>query len=417
MSLKERYERRKKQILNDSSIIDANRKLFKKFFEWEEKKLRLILKRKYKINDLDEKSYKTLNIFIYYFYNINKWFKNKDWKKITKKEIKQVYEDLETGIIKKSNGEPYQDTASFYNKVFKSKPFQLAGKKDISKEVIEYIALADEEVKYIDFEDIKKIFIIIPQPLRYWLTYDTTENLGTILLLQKKNCTKQTNKENGEPEYIINLPRSKIKRSRTTRSILTNFKETTQLLDIALKDLKDEDYLFTTGLRQAEKDFKKAVLKTGIKCKPNGETPTPKDLISSSVCNLLWLGWNIDEIKARKGHKPSSTAIDKYANYQAISSSKPKVKIYQNNLDKIQQEMERVKHQEKLKDIRLENQKEEIEQNKNKLEEMEKMISMNSRNNFLEIIKNSKYKDSKEMKKMMLNIAEDIKKEVEVMAV
>ena len=85
--------------------------------------------------------------------------------------------------------------------------------------------------------------------LLLWLLFDIGENISAILDIQKKNCVKKINNETKQPEYIINLPQDKIKRSRTTRSVLTNFKETTELLDLILEDLKDDDRLFNFGYR------------------------------------------------------------------------------------------------------------------------------------------------------------------------
>ena len=36
---------------------------------------------------------------------LNKWFDNKPWVKLDKKDIKKVYDDLEDGKIKNKNGE------------------------------------------------------------------------------------------------------------------------------------------------------------------------------------------------------------------------------------------------------------------------------------------------------------------------
>ena len=39
------------------------------------------------LSRLDESSYKTLCGYINYFRNVNQWFKNKPWNKLTEKEI------------------------------------------------------------------------------------------------------------------------------------------------------------------------------------------------------------------------------------------------------------------------------------------------------------------------------------------
>jgi len=76
MGQKREYLNRKQKLLTDKKVCEANRKLFQKFFEQQEYKLR----RKNGIKDLDESSYKTLCGHIAYLRNVNLWFKNRDWK-------------------------------------------------------------------------------------------------------------------------------------------------------------------------------------------------------------------------------------------------------------------------------------------------------------------------------------------------
>ncbi len=60
MSLKPRYEAAKQRLLDDEDICRANRKLFARFFEYEEYKL----KRKNDITQLDDNCYKTLLAYV-----------------------------------------------------------------------------------------------------------------------------------------------------------------------------------------------------------------------------------------------------------------------------------------------------------------------------------------------------------------
>jgi len=62
-------------MLSNKSICKENRELFKKFFEWEETKL----KRSNNLSQLGKGTYKTLDYYITKFSNVNKWFKNKAW--------------------------------------------------------------------------------------------------------------------------------------------------------------------------------------------------------------------------------------------------------------------------------------------------------------------------------------------------
>jgi len=111
MIYKKRYEKKRDELLKDKSIAKYNRSLFKKFFDWEEEKL----KRQNGLSKLDESSYKTLYEYINRLRNVNQWFKNKPWNKLTEKEIKRVYNDLEDGKIINRAGKRFEDRRSYYN--------------------------------------------------------------------------------------------------------------------------------------------------------------------------------------------------------------------------------------------------------------------------------------------------------------
>jgi integrase-like protein len=227
------------------------------------------------------------------------------------------------------------------------------------------------------------------------LSWDIGENVMTIMKLQKMDCKRMINAETYEPEYLINLPQHKIKRSRTSRTEITNYRETTELIDLHFQQgkrifcqhpegkefqrirdekgvrkkvtgnwrivpFKENDYLFDFGQKQAEKIFRRCVNLTGIKCQPNGERPTIKDLRSSMACHLLKQGWSIDEVKGRMGHKPSSHAIDRYATYLALDKHKAKRKMFESDLIKYQEELKKLRSRERRHEIWIENQKKEV---------------------------------------------------------
>ncbi|MBU3906726.1 MAG: hypothetical protein KKA64_00575, partial [Nanoarchaeota archaeon] len=147
MIFKESFLKMKENLLNDSSICKENRKLFREFFDWEENKL----KRINGLTALDESTYKTLCTYVTKFRNVNKWFNNKPWVNLDKKDIKKVYDDLEDGKIKNKNGERYGDLKSYYGKVFRSKPFDMAGKTHLVREVMEFYRRPNkEEVRFIE---------------------------------------------------------------------------------------------------------------------------------------------------------------------------------------------------------------------------------------------------------------------------
>ena len=128
---KERYERVKKEFLNDSNVNSDNRKILKKFLIYEEYRL----KRRNGLAEVDERSYKTLYSYIGKLKKINEWFKNKDWKKITKKEIKKVIDDLEDGVLRNPRGQRYFDRAGFYQ-IMQGELFRMVKKNHIVSDII-----------------------------------------------------------------------------------------------------------------------------------------------------------------------------------------------------------------------------------------------------------------------------------------
>jgi len=261
MSLKQRYEKGKIRLLKDRFICKENRDLFKDFFVWEEEKLK-------RINDLpaiDDPSYKTLHGYINRFRNVNKWFENKPWKNLTLEEIKGVYRDLEDGKIKNRNGKRFEDRRSYYNKVFKSKPFKIAGKNEEVKQALEFFTdRRKKEVRFVNEENLKKMISVLSKPQHFalfWLAWDIGENINSLLRLTKKNFKKQINRQTKEPEYLVYLSQDKLKRSRQSRSEPTLYQETVRYLDMVLQGLSDDDLIFPFGYRQALKIFDSAVKK------------------------------------------------------------------------------------------------------------------------------------------------------------
>jgi len=344
-----RYEKGKIKLLNDPGICINNKKLFAKFFEEQEKKLKRIRD----LRELDEGNAKTLYGYIRLLKTANKWFRNKPWKELTKKDIQKVYDNLEDGKILTKSGKPFENlTHSYYSKVFKSRPFEMAGKINIAREVIKYTRSNNsDEVRFITEEDFRKIVNNAYKQhhrLLFWLAWDTGENINSLLQLRKKDFHRQQNPHTKEPEYRINLRKEILKRTRKPRSEITNFNETVELIEQHLSDMKEEDTLFNFDYRNAKKIIDRAVERSKIKCIPKGQKPTWKDLRSGMACDLLKKGWTCDEVNARLGHKPSSEEIDKYVNFLAIDRHTPKKKVQQFELEKINAELEDSRKREKL---------------------------------------------------------------------
>ncbi len=361
MSLGERYERAKAALLGDKSICDDNRKLFAQFFSFEEIKL----KRQNSLPSLDEPCYKTLIYYTQRFRNVNKWFRNKPWKDLTREDIQQVYDDLEEGRIRNRRGQRFGDRASYYNKVFKSKPFHLAGKADLARQVMEYHGdKRRKEVRFVTEETFRRMVSVLSKPIHlllFWLAWDIGENINTLLQLSKKDFIRQVNEDSKDTEYLVNLPREKLKRSRQSRSEPSLYPETATYADMVLKRLKDDEPVFRFGYRQALKLMHQVVRKTGATCMPANDHASWKDLRSGMACHLLRQGWTTDEVNFRLGHTPSSREIDAYVSYLAIDRRKPKKKLYDGNLQRIEGELAQTKQREHLLNERTRRQGEENE--------------------------------------------------------
>jgi integrase len=352
---KDFYAKYKEDLLNNRNICHENIQLFKEFFDRQEYKLKRIRG----LRRLDESNYKTLVGYVSKFKKVNEWFKNKAWVRLTKEDIKQVYDDLEDGKIKRENGTPYENLDdSYYSKVFKSLPFELAGKKDIAKQVISFRTTKKKEVRFILEDDFRKIVNNAYTPINrllLWLAFDIGENINALLQLKKIDFYKENNPHTNEPEFRVNLKEEILKRSRKPRSEITNYSETFQLLEQILPTLKDNELVFKFAYGYSKNIIDRAVERAEVRCIPNNEKVTWKDLRSGMACDLLKKGWSTDEVNARLGHSPSSDEIDKYINFLAIDRHTPKKKVQEFTVNKLKGEIEQSKERERLQALRLEN--------------------------------------------------------------
>ncbi|MCC6678615.1 MAG: site-specific integrase [Phycisphaerales bacterium] len=320
------YQRAKPALLADASICPENRELFRQFFEFEEYKL----KRQNGLAALDEGCGNTLYGYTIRLRNVNRWFANKPWQDLTREDIKQVYDALEDGSIRNQRGEPFRDPAAYYNKIFKSKPFRLAGKAELAREVIEFSTTRNRVVNFVTEEQFRRLVSVIPHPrhlLLLWLAWDIGENINTLLQLTNRDFMPQVNKYTGDREYVVHLPAEKLKRSRQERSENTLYPETAMYTDMVLANAGTDDRLFPFGYRQANKLIATAARKTGATTLPNGRPVRWKDLRSGMACHLLRTGWNREEVNARLGHTPQSDALDAYINFLALDRNAPKQRM------------------------------------------------------------------------------------------
>lgn len=369
---KHRFENNKALLLNDKNINSENRKLFKEFFELQETKLK-------RINDnaeLDEPSYKTLYTYVNKLRNVNTWFKNKSWKDITLEDIKKVYNDLEDGNIKNSLGKRFEDRRSYYNKVFKSLPFRLAGKDTLSVQALNlFTDRRKKEVTFVNEENFKQLVSVVSNPVHlalFWLSWDIGENINTLLRLTKANFKKQINKDTKEEEYRVWLPQVQLKRSRQPRSEITLFPETTRYLDIVLSELDNNDLVFDFQYRQAVKLFDSAIKRGKVICEPTGKKPSWKDLRTGMVMNLFTnYGWNSDDINLRLGHSITSRELEAYFSYGAGKGKRAKKQHFNSNIEKLQDELNDFKIREKSNVLKIQ----ELEEQNKKI--MESISNIN----------------------------------------
>jgi len=373
---KDQYIRNKEKLLNDTKFNSKNIEVIKKFLEFEEYKL----KRKEGLTEVDERSYKTLTHYLTRIKNLNKWFKNKAWEDLIEKDIKKFIDDLEDGVIKSKFGKRLEDRSGYYQMI-QGKFFSFTKNNHLAR-IVNCIN--------------NPIYLCL-----LWLAWDIGENIGTLLTLEAGDFQRQINPDTNEAEYLVILPKEKLKRSRTARSEITNYNKTVEYLDIILANLKPankktshiyhKDRLFKFGKKSAEKFFRRAIELSGVRCMPGGEKVTFKDLRSSMACDLLVKGWTTDEINSRLGHKPSSRQIDKYVNYLALKSKAPKKKIYNGNIKKLEGELERQKEVNRLQGLRFETLKNDQLEIKQKLEISTKSNNeeMEQMRDFIKIIKQS----------------------------
>jgi hypothetical protein len=346
------YYSRRDALLADQRICVENRSLFRDFFAFEETKL----KRKSSLPMLDKGCVLTLLAYVTRLKNVNAWFGNKPLIQITESDIRSVYDGLEDGKIVTARGTRFVDRRSYYSKVFKSKLFAMAGKLEIASSVIEYDVPNEAVVRFVLEDDVRRIAqrtFRRDHLLLLWVAFDIGENINSLLNLTPADFARRLNPNTHEPEYLVRLRKPILKRTRTPRTEVTLYRETTELLDAHLAESVDGHPIFSFGYQAAREFLARAARSAGVKCQPSGDDVTWKDLRSGMACDLARKGWSRDEINKRLGHRPSSREIDKYLNYLAIDSHQPKVKSHQFEMANLQERLNQSTAREKLADQRL----------------------------------------------------------------
>lgn len=371
------YQRNRERLLSDERIHPKTRDLWRRFLDWEEYKL----KRVNSLEELDRSSYLTLHAYTQRLTNVGVWFGKVALEDATREDIKRVYDALEDGKIKNRKGERFKDRTSYYNKIFKSKPFEMAGKAALAREVIEFQQPQhDGEVRFIVEEEFRKIVEHTKQTQHkflLWLLFDIGENVNSILELRSRDFERRL-VENAGFEYRVHLRRSTLKRTRQTRSEITNFPETARYADEVLEGLTPDERIFKFGYRNVVKIFQSAVRVSGAVAAPNDDKPKLKDLRSGMACHLLRSGWTTDEVKARLGHSPSSKMIDRYVTYLAISRDGAKRKLENASIQELRAQIQQFEQREKL--ARKQNEERQQEQSRmmEEIQKLKELISMTS---------------------------------------
>lgn len=252
MTLRTRYENARMRFLHDETICAENRTLIAQFLNWQEYKLR----RRYGLTELDDPCLKTMCGYVIKLRAVNRWFGNKAWKDLTRDDIKRVYDDLEDGRILSSRGRPYEDLPGYYAKILKGKPFMLAGKAEITREIIDVTTHRPKPVRYVTEEIVRSLSDALTYPhhrFLLWLAWDLGENIGALVQLRKSDFTVQSNRDSGEREYLVRLSPEKLKRSRRARAEITLYTETVEYGDPVLAQLQDGDLVFPLQIESARK--------------------------------------------------------------------------------------------------------------------------------------------------------------------
>ena len=106
-----------------------------------------------------------------------------------------------------------------------------------------------------------------------------------------------------------------------------------------LARLAPDDLVFTFGYSQARKFLRSAVRRSSAVTEPNRQPVRWKDLRSGMACHLLKSGWSRDEVNARLGHTPHSSAIDAYINYLALDRQESKHKLHNSRVETLQHQL------------------------------------------------------------------------------
>lgn len=381
-----KFEKKKQDnIIENDDILEENKELIIDFLDWKKQDLQ---NKKGREEDDKIRWSKTLNKYVGLLKNVGEWV-DKPLDEFTKEDVQRLYDKLEEGKIKSKNGKKYSHNSrlDYYKKVFKSDFTKRIDKelyqhcKDIMK-----VTSKESKVRFFEKEDFDDMLLSannLRDKVLLSLLFDTGMRIGTVLNLKKGDFEKKKDDEINETYYIIRVKKNYTK-SNKARSIHTWLDKTSKLLDKYLKDLENGDLLFDISYRYARKIIRRIAKKSDVKVKPEAKTVKPHDFRRSSATYWLKRGMRQDSIKARLGHKPSSTVIDKYVNYLGLDKHKQRKKVNKQNISDLKEKYEKTKNRLKSVEKDLNRLKEHLKEREEKTKELNDLLKEEDVKEFLE---------------------------------
>ena len=116
--------------------------------------------------------------------------------------------------------------------------------------------------------------------------------------------------------------------------------------------------------------------KLQIRTKPDNKSVSIHDFRRS--CATYWLSKkvNIDAVRARLGHKPSSTAIDRYVNYLGLNDSQTVQEIQQSTYKEMMGEYKEIREQLLVMQENYKSLEQDIQQFKQKMQEPNQLFNV-----------------------------------------
>ena len=336
-----RFDQAKEKFKNREELPLKNRQVALKWLDKKEKDLTMGLSTAEKEENRHRRA-KTLTKYIFLLNNICRWFK--DLENISLEELEQFKEDFYNDELRSIKGSMIKGKREYISKVIKSDFFKFLGHYDKSVKVFNFKLQNNKtRVEFLTFEDIKTLVEIAPSKiykLVLFLLFASGMRIGTLFNIRKKDFELRFNEQTKIYYYLVHI-RKEYTKSQDDRTIPIIIPECNDLLKKYLEKLNFNDLLINVNCKTLTKQLGSLCVDSGIRTKPdNKNLPTIHILRKSAT--LFWLnkGYSTDQVKALLGHKPSSDAIDVYANYSGMDLEPSVTRIQVDELLKLNKELE-----------------------------------------------------------------------------